>query len=82
MSEEASKYHEEDAIGKTYDYRVAKRLARYLRPYWKLVVAALTLTLPAAAVAADDAKTVVAAASKAMGVTGMTSVTFSTSSRK
>ncbi|MEP6849418.1 MAG: ABC transporter ATP-binding protein [Acidobacteriota bacterium] len=45
MSEEASKYHEEDAIGKTYDFRVAKRLARYLRPYWKLVVAALVLTL-------------------------------------
>ncbi|MEP7076393.1 MAG: ABC transporter ATP-binding protein [Acidobacteriota bacterium] len=45
MSEEVSKYHEEDAIGKTYDFRVAKRLARYLRPYWKLVAAALVLTL-------------------------------------
>ncbi len=45
MSEEAKKYHEEDAIGRTYDFRVARRLARYLRPYWKIVAAALTLTL-------------------------------------
>ena len=45
MSEEARKYHEEEAIGNTYDLRVAKRLLRYLRPYWKLVVGALTLTL-------------------------------------
>ena len=45
MSEEARKYHEEDAIGKTYDWRVARRLAGYLRPYWKTVAAALTLTL-------------------------------------
>lgn len=45
MSEEAAKYHEEDAIGKTYDFRVAKRLLRYLKPYWHLVAVALTLTL-------------------------------------
>ncbi|CAN5443067.1 MAG: ABC transporter ATP-binding protein/permease [Acidobacteriota bacterium] len=45
MSEEADKYHEEEQIGKTYDFRVAKRLLRYLRPYWHLVAAALTLTL-------------------------------------
>lgn len=45
MSEEAKKYHEEDAIGKTYDLRVARRLARYLKPYWKTVAAALALTL-------------------------------------
>ena len=45
MSEEVRKYHEEDAIGKTYDWRVARRLAGYLRPYWKTVAAALTLTL-------------------------------------
>lgn len=45
MSEEAKKYHEEDAIGKTYDFRVARRLARYLKPYWKTVAAALALTL-------------------------------------
>ena len=45
MSAEVQKYHEEDAIGKTYDLRVVRRLLRYLRPYWKLVVAALFLTL-------------------------------------
>ena len=45
MSSEVQKYHEEDAIGSTYDLRVARRLLRYLRPYWKLVVAALSLTL-------------------------------------
>lgn len=45
MSEEARKYHEEEEIGKTYDLRVARRLLRYLRPYWKLVAVALTLTL-------------------------------------
>ena len=45
MSSEVQKYHEEDAIGKTYDLHVARRLLRYLKPYWKLVVAALSLTL-------------------------------------
>jgi len=45
MSEEARKYHEEEAIGNTHDFRIAKRLARYLKPYWPLVVAALSLTL-------------------------------------
>ena len=45
MSEEARKYHEEEEIGKTYDLRVARRLLRYLRPYWKFVVVALALTL-------------------------------------
>ena len=45
MSEEAKKYHEEEAIGNTYDFRIARRLARYLKPYWKLVAVALTLTL-------------------------------------
>lgn len=45
MSEEVRKYHEEDEIGKTYDLKVARRLLRYLRPYWKLVLTALFLTL-------------------------------------
>lgn len=45
MSEEAKKYHEEDAIGKTYDLRVIRRLVRYVGPYWKLAAAALVLTL-------------------------------------
>jgi ATP-binding cassette, subfamily B, multidrug efflux pump len=45
MSEEVDKYHEEERIGKTYDFRVVKRLLRYLKPYWHLVAMALTLTL-------------------------------------
>lgn len=45
MSEAVRKYHEEEEIGKTYDFRVARRLVRYLKPYWKLAAAALTLTL-------------------------------------
>ncbi len=45
MSSEVEKYHEEERIGKTYDLRVVKRLVGYLRPYWKLVAVALTLTL-------------------------------------
>lgn len=44
MSTEVQKYHEEDAIGKTYDLRVARRLLRYLKPYWKTAAAALALT--------------------------------------
>ena len=45
MSEEVRKYHEEEEIGKTYDLRIARRLMRYLKPYWYLAAAALTLTL-------------------------------------
>ena len=45
MSEEAKKFHEEEAIEKTYDYRVGKRLLRYLKPYWKTAAVALALTL-------------------------------------
>ncbi len=45
MSEAVRKYHEEEEIGKTYDFRVARRLMRYIRPYWKLATAALVLTL-------------------------------------
>lgn len=45
MSEEVRKYHEEDAIGKSYDFRTARRLLSYLKPYWHLAAAALTLTL-------------------------------------
>src|SRR5438128_6520949 len=45
MSEEVRKYHEEEKIGKTYDFRVARRLIRYLKPYWKLAAAAVLLTL-------------------------------------
>ena len=45
MSDAAKKYHEEDEIGKTYDFRVARRLVRYIKPYWPLAAIALTLTL-------------------------------------
>jgi ATP-binding cassette subfamily B multidrug efflux pump len=44
VSEQVRKYHEEDAMGKTYDFRVARRLMRYLRPYWHLAAIALVLT--------------------------------------
>jgi ATP-binding cassette subfamily B multidrug efflux pump len=45
VSDEVRKYHEEDEIGKTYDLRMARRLLRYLRPYWKMAALALVLTL-------------------------------------
>ena len=45
MSDEAKKYHEEDEIGKTYDLKVARRLIRYIKPYWPLAAVALVLTL-------------------------------------
>lgn len=45
MSEQANKFHEEEAIGKTYDFRVAKRLLSYLKPYWHIAAAALLLTV-------------------------------------
>jgi ATP-binding cassette subfamily B protein len=44
MSDEASKFHEEEAIGKTRDLRIAGRLLRYLRPYWHIAALALFLT--------------------------------------
>src|ERR1041385_7951722 len=45
MSTAVNKYHEEEAIGKTYDLQVARRLLRYLKPYGRLLFAALALTL-------------------------------------
>lgn len=45
MSEAVRKYHEEDAIGKSYDLKVVRRLMRYLRPYRHLAIGALMLTL-------------------------------------
>ncbi|CAN5615722.1 ABC transporter ATP-binding protein [soil metagenome] len=44
MSEEATNINEEAAIEKTYDLRVARRLLRYLKPYWRLTAVALVLT--------------------------------------
>src|SRR5256714_6226251 len=45
MSQAAKQFHEEEAIGKTYDWQVARRLLRYLKPYLRLLLPALALTL-------------------------------------
>jgi ATP-binding cassette subfamily B multidrug efflux pump len=45
MSTAVKQFHEEEAIGKTYDFQIARRLLRYLRPYLRLLVPALILTL-------------------------------------
>src|SRR5688500_20407559 len=45
MATAVQKFHEEEAIGKTYDWQVAKRLLRYLKPYLRLLFPALVLTL-------------------------------------
>src|SRR5687767_5006312 len=38
-------FHEEEAIGKTYDFQVARRLLRYLKPYVRQLIPAILLTL-------------------------------------
>ena len=45
MSTAVKQFHEEEAIGKTYDFQVARRLLRYLKPYLRLLFLALALTL-------------------------------------
>src|SRR6185436_13481203 len=45
MSTAVKQLHEEEQIGKTYDWQVARRLMRYLKPYVKLLIPALVLTL-------------------------------------
>lgn len=45
MSTAAKQFHEEEAIGKTYDWQIARRLLRYLRPYLRSLIPALVLTL-------------------------------------
>jgi ATP-binding cassette, subfamily B, multidrug efflux pump len=45
MSTAVKQFHEEEAIGKTYDFQVARRLLKYLKPYVRLLVPALALTL-------------------------------------
>ena len=45
MSTAVRQFHEEEAIGKTYDFQVAKRLLRYLKPYLRTLAFALALTL-------------------------------------
>lgn len=44
MSTAVREFHEEEAIGKTYDFQIARRLLRYLRPYLRLLIPALVLT--------------------------------------
>ncbi len=44
MSEEVKKTQEEEAIEKTYDWSVTKRLLGYLKPYWTTAAVALALT--------------------------------------
>ena len=45
MSTAVKQFHEEEAIGKTYDFQIARRLLRYLRPYLRLLFPALLLTV-------------------------------------
>lgn len=45
MSTAVKQFHEEEAIGKTYDFQVARRLMGYLKPYVRLLIPALALTL-------------------------------------
>ncbi len=45
MATAVQQFHEEEAIGKTYDAGVARRLLKYLRPYIWWLVPALVLTL-------------------------------------
>ena len=45
MSTAVKQFHEEEAIGKTYDVRIARRLLSYLKPYVRALVPALLLTL-------------------------------------
>lgn len=45
MSTAVKQFHEEEAIGKTYDFQVARRLLRYLKPYLRFLIPALALTL-------------------------------------
>ena len=45
MSTAVKQFHEEEAIGKTYDFQVARRLLKYLKPYLRMLVPALVLTL-------------------------------------
>jgi len=45
MSTAVKQFHEEEAVGKTYDLQVARRLLRYLWPYRRLLIGAIALTL-------------------------------------
>jgi len=45
MSTAVKQFHEEEAIGKTYDFQIARRLLKYLKPYIRFLIPALILTL-------------------------------------
>ncbi len=45
MSAVVKEFHEEEAIGKTYDLQIARRLLKYLKPYVGALIPALVLTL-------------------------------------
>ena len=45
MSEETKKNQEEEAIEKSYDWTIGKRLLTYLKPYWKMAAVALSFTI-------------------------------------
>src|SRR5215212_6803711 len=45
MATAVKQFHEEEAIGKTYDWQVTRRLMRYLKPYLRALLPALGLTL-------------------------------------
>ena len=45
MSTAVKQFHEEEAIGKTYDFLIARRLLKYLKPYVRFLIPALLLTL-------------------------------------
>ncbi len=45
MSSAVKQFHEEEALGKTYDFQIVRRLLRYLKPYMRILIPALFLTL-------------------------------------
>ncbi len=45
MATAVKQFHEEEAIGKTNDWQVTRRLMRYLKPYLRMLIPALLLTL-------------------------------------
>jgi len=45
MSSNKKDQYDEEVLSHSYDFRIARRLIRYLRPYWKSVFLALVLTL-------------------------------------
>src|SRR3954463_15645910 len=45
MTAPAAGIHEEEAVGKVYDARLARRLSAFVRPYGGLVVSAVTLLM-------------------------------------